>query len=56
MPDGRAHLLQSRRPYVAELESVTLEQARAEEAIPPPTALFGESSSLFKRLIALFRR
>jgi hypothetical protein len=56
MPDGRAHLLQSRRPYIAELETVTLDQARAEEAIPPPTALFGESGSLFTRLRALFRR
>ena len=56
MPNGRAHLLQSRRPYVAEAETVTLEQTRAEEAIPPPTGLFGESSSLFERLRALFRR
>jgi hypothetical protein len=56
MPDGRAHLLQSRRPYVAEPETVTLEQARAEEAIPPATGLFGETSSLFERLRAVFRR
>jgi hypothetical protein len=56
MPDGRAYLLQSRRPHVPELETVTLEQARAEEAIPPPTALLAERGTLFDRLRARFGR
>jgi hypothetical protein len=54
MPDGRAYLLQSRRPHVAELETVTLEQARAEDAIPPPTALPGGLGTFVERLRARF--
>lgn len=56
MPDGRAFLLQSRRPHVAGLETMTLEQARNEQAVPPPTALPGEGGGLFHWLRSLFRR
>jgi hypothetical protein len=56
MPEGRAFLLQSRRPHVAELETVTLEQARAGESVPPPTALPGGPGRLVERLRRLFRR
>jgi hypothetical protein len=56
MPDGRAFLLESRRLHVAELEMVTLDQARAEEGVPPPTALPGGPGAFFERVRGLFRR
>jgi hypothetical protein len=56
MPDGRAFLLQSRRPHVATLETATLDQARAEASVPPATALPGGAGAFFEKVRGVFRR
>ena len=58
MPEGRAFLLQSRKSEVLALDTVTLEQAQAEEHAPPPppTALPAVRDGLVETVRRLFRR